>query len=355
MTDDQKNDAGQAEKQEKQLPAEQAKQRLQVQDEGSYSAFFDSARFEQLQRIAKVFAASKMVPEHFRGKDADCIIAVEMASRLNADPFALMQALYVVHGKPGFEAKFVIGLMNTRGPFEGPIQWTTTGEGKNRAWTAYAKHRQTGERCDATVTWAMAEAEGWVGKAGSKWKTMPDIMGRYRSAMFLARLFCPEVLMGMQSIDELHDIGEVQSRPAVETKSLADLKDGEETGFGFTRSKRQEIVVEDEPEASDEQTETTPEPDASQEAEPEDTGGKSVKTVVAAYEAFKSAWREFHGVTQGRTPKACETDFEKAMAAAAEHAGMPLNLVTEPDVANELLNLLASKNLDIGRLAAWAS
>jgi hypothetical protein len=53
---------------------------------------------------------------------------------------------------------------------------------------------------------AMANAEGWVSKAGSKWKTMPELMMRYRAAAFFGRLYAPEITMGMHSVEEVVDI-----------------------------------------------------------------------------------------------------------------------------------------------------
>jgi hypothetical protein len=52
----------------------------------------------------------------------------------------------------------------------------------------------------------MANAEGWVSKAGSKWKTMPELMMRYRAAAFFGRLYAPEITMGMHSVEEVVDI-----------------------------------------------------------------------------------------------------------------------------------------------------
>jgi hypothetical protein len=49
--------------------------------------------------------------------------------------------------------------------------------------------------------------EGWVSKDGSKWKTMPDVMLRYRAASFFGRLYAPEVLNGMKTVEEIEDIG----------------------------------------------------------------------------------------------------------------------------------------------------
>jgi len=51
----------------------------------------------------------------------------------------------------------------------------------------------------------MAVAEGWFGKAGSKWQTMPEVMLRYRAASFFGKLYAPELLMGIQTAEEIHD------------------------------------------------------------------------------------------------------------------------------------------------------
>ena len=55
------------------------------------------------------------------------------------------------------------------------------------------------------VTIAMAKAEGWYQKNGSKWKTMPELMICYRSAAFWTRLFAPEIGLGINTSDEAID------------------------------------------------------------------------------------------------------------------------------------------------------
>jgi hypothetical protein len=52
----------------------------------------------------------------------------------------------------------------------------------------------------------MAVNEGWYGKNGSKWQSMPDLMLRYRSAAFFGRIYAPELLMGLPSSEESRDI-----------------------------------------------------------------------------------------------------------------------------------------------------
>jgi hypothetical protein len=53
----------------------------------STSIFFDVEKFEHAQRIAKVFAGSTMVPEHFRNNIGNIMIAIEYAQRVDADIF----------------------------------------------------------------------------------------------------------------------------------------------------------------------------------------------------------------------------------------------------------------------------
>lgn len=169
------------------------------------SVYLNKEHFEQSWRAATMFAKSDLVPQQYRGKPENCMIAVNSAIRLDIEPIQFMQNTYIIHGKPGMEAKLIIGLVNERGPFVTPIQYKFQGEGAERSCTAYATHK-CGDVCEATVTWKMVCAEGWNKKPGSKWMTMPDQMFQYRSATFLARLFCPEVILGFQSVDEIEDV-----------------------------------------------------------------------------------------------------------------------------------------------------
>lgn len=177
-----------------------------IQDSGEFSMLLDSAKFHQLQRIGHMYATSKMVPQHFQGDEASCMVAVQMAMRLQVDPFMFLQKTYVVGGKPGMEAQMAIALVNTRGPFEGPIDWNFKHDDNNRVIeaTAFATHRKTGRVCSSTLTWETVVAEGW--DKNKKWTSLREQMFAYRSAVFLARRYCPEVLMGMAMAEELEEI-----------------------------------------------------------------------------------------------------------------------------------------------------
>jgi ribosomal protein S18 len=225
---------------------------LQTIETGDFANLLDTRKFEHMWRVASLYAKSKMVPEHYRGSPEDVFVAAQMAVRLGVDIFMFLQNTYVIHGKPGMEAKLAIALVNSRGPFDGPIQWKFEGDGEKRKCTAFARHRRTGEICEATVSWDMVKKEGWADKPGSKWKSIPDVMFRYRAATFLARLYAPECLMGMQTVDELDDTPrrfvDAQVLPSGESKAsrLADrLGSSAETPAPTTIAEAQHAAAEE--------------------------------------------------------------------------------------------------------------
>lgn len=179
--------------------------------------FSSAGGFELIQRMAKLLAASELVPPQFKGNVANTVIALEMAKRLNASPLAVMQNLYIVQGKPSWSAQFVIAAVNSTGRFS-PLRFTLSGKEGSDEWQciAWATEIATGEKLESPpVSIAMAKKEGWYGKNGSKWQTMPALMLRYRSATFFGRLYAPEILMGMSTEDEAIDITPVAPPPLV--------------------------------------------------------------------------------------------------------------------------------------------
>jgi len=186
----------------------------------------DSGRFDHLWRVATAFSKSALVPAAFQGKPADCFVAAQLSLRLGCDLFMLMQNLYIVHGKPGFEAKLAIALLNASGKIDGTVRYRFDGDGDAYGCTAYVTDKHSGELVEGPkVDWATVKGEGWdKPKSGqpSKWTTMPDQMFRYRSATFLIRAHYPEVMMGLQTPDEIEDTI-VDVEPVASPSDLASL------------------------------------------------------------------------------------------------------------------------------------
>lgn len=164
--------------------------------------------FELAQRAAKLLAQSSLVPKEYQGNLPNCVIALNMAARMNADPLMVMQNLYIVHGKPGWSSQFLISTFNTSGKFSA-LRYEWVGEEGKDSWgcRAWAIEKATGQKLvGATVTIGLAKKEGWYNKNGSKWQTMPEQMLMYRAASWFIRAYAPELAMGMHTVEELGDI-----------------------------------------------------------------------------------------------------------------------------------------------------
>lgn len=170
------------------------------------SSSSEAQAFELVQRQAKMLSASTLVPKEFQGNAANCAIGLNIAKRLGADPFMVIQNIDIIHGRPSFRASFLIAMVNASGRFT-PLQFRMEGNGDSRSCVAFARNKETGEIVEGPeITWAMAKAEGWSTKSGSKWMTMPDLMFRYRAAAFFARIYAPDITLGMHTSEELTDI-----------------------------------------------------------------------------------------------------------------------------------------------------
>jgi hypothetical protein len=186
------------------------------------SMMTDTARFEHVQRVANVFASSQLVPTHLRGKVADCVIALNIADRLGEDPLTVMQSIYVVGGKAGWSSSYMIARINQSGAIKGRITWDLKGAGKDLEVTAKATLLDGGEVVKATASMQMAIAEGWV--SNKKYASMPEMMLRYRSAAMLQRLYFPEVMLGMRTVEEIEtDPAPTQMQDITPAKTTSDL------------------------------------------------------------------------------------------------------------------------------------
>lgn len=171
--------------------------------------FLSTAAFEHGYRVAQMMMDSTMVPDHFRGNVGNCMIALNYAARTGLDPFMVMQKMYVIHGKPAIETQLQIALFNSCDKFS-LLRYKLTGkEGTDeRQCIAYATEKSSGDVIEGpAVSIKLAKKEGWYDKNGSKWKTLPELMLRYRAAAFFIRLYSPETTLGLMTSSEAEDIG----------------------------------------------------------------------------------------------------------------------------------------------------
>jgi hypothetical protein len=210
---------------------------------------FDTARMDALFNFAKKISVSSLIPEHYQNNPSNCFLAMWKSERMGMDFHSFMQVSYVLKGKFGYEAKFVIARLNTSGKFKGPIRWKADGEIKyekriveikiksddprnpnvvkreklfisidsTRSWTAFATLRDCNEKIEQTFFLKTAVMNGWTDDPASKWNTMTEEKGQYQSAVFLGRMYAPEVIMDMQTREELENIQDAEAVDVTET------------------------------------------------------------------------------------------------------------------------------------------
>lgn len=245
--------------------------RAQRKPENVEANFNTYRGFQAMHHMAESLANSTIIPEAFRNtimvKDrydqqakkwlfrpeanpngvSNCIIALNMAQRLGADPMMIMQNLYLVDGRPSWSSQFIIAAINSSGRYsplrfditggeeeveipyavtewvynqatkkKEPVESNQTARVKNYKCVAWVVEKATGERLESTpITMEMAVKEGWYQKNGSKWQSMPEQMLRYRAASFFGRIYAPDLLMGLRTQEEeMETIIDITPEPA---------------------------------------------------------------------------------------------------------------------------------------------
>ena len=215
--------------------------------------------------MAMMYAMSNFVPQSYKydknGQPfdpkvvlANCTIALEMATRMQANPLMVMQNLYIVYGQPAFNSKFLIACINASKRFS-PLRYEFKGEEGTDEYACRAiayeandiKHKEPLE--GDWISMRMAKAEGWVSRKGSKWSTMPAQMLRYRAAAFWQRAYCPEISMGLITAEEAQDTfaqtyEEIKQPSATHTNAIPTDELGRPSLTSVAAQAAQDVIVE---------------------------------------------------------------------------------------------------------------
>ncbi len=221
---------------------------------GNTTVFSSAESFNLAWHMADVLARSSIVPSIYQGNPSNCLIAIEMASRIKTSPMMVMQNLYIVHGNPAWSSQWIIAMINNSRRYKTELKFDIAYDEKGkpvscRAWAEdYNGNRVEGP----LITMEMARAEGWVSKNAAKWNNMTEVMIRYRAASFFGRLNCPDMIMGIYSQEEVVDafgdraeevkkarIPQRREENMAETVVEAEAVPSEEDGRKITQEERQ--------------------------------------------------------------------------------------------------------------------
>lgn len=194
------------------------------------SIFESGEKWELATKMAASLAKSTIVPKEFQNNANNALIAIEMASRLQTSPLMVMQHLYVVYGRPSWSAQYVIAMINGSGKYDMELQFEEVADKSGKPYSCMCWTEKDGRKVTGpVVTMDLAKAEGWYDKNGSKWKTMPQIMLRYRAASFFGRMNCPDLMMGMYTREEVEEFGKDEYLDNMNTEVQAEIAENANT------------------------------------------------------------------------------------------------------------------------------
>ena len=204
---------------------------LSVMNSDAASVCFASPQaMKDMSEVAAVISKSPIVPANFKDDVGGVLIALDMAQRLNLNPLAVMQNIYMVGNKPAWTGTFYAALITTSGLFRSyNYEEEETGEEvksigrKNLRCRVVAVGVDGNKVCGPWVDYVMAEKDGWSRRNGSKWQTMPELMIRYRAASFFVRTCCPNAAMGLREGSEQAEINEIEEEEEARKRQQPDF------------------------------------------------------------------------------------------------------------------------------------
>jgi len=202
-----------------------------INTDGESSIYQTTESFEFAQRQAKSLCQSQLVPTQYQGQNglSNCLVALEMSKRMNLSPLTVMQNLNVIHGKPTWSAQFISSQIIGCGRFKN-FDYIVTGKDDSLSVQCQALRLEDNKLVKGTaVSMKMAQKEGWTAK-NKKYQSMPELMLRNRAATFFGRQYIPDLLLGVQTSEEVVDIEPINVTDTVEPEVVQQEKKDD---FGF--------------------------------------------------------------------------------------------------------------------------
>ena len=198
------------------------------------NAVFNVQALGQLTAFAELMAQSAVtVPKHLAGKPADCMAIVMQAMQWGMNPYAVAQKTHLVNGVLGYEAQLVNAVISSSSAIVGRFHYEYGGDwekiaGKKDGRDELGLFVRVGAvlRGETDITWGENIYLADITTRNSPlWKTAPKQQIAYLAVKYWARLYCPEVILGVYSPDEVEPRTEKEINPvATQRVNLADIK-----------------------------------------------------------------------------------------------------------------------------------
>jgi len=220
------------------------------------NAVFNPQALSQLTSFANLMADSSIsVPAHFAGKPADCMAVVMQAMQWGMNPYAVAQKTHLINGVLGYEAQLVNAVISSSNAIVGRFHYEYDGDWSKctrtreetvkkpakgggtydkvervRGWTdedEIGLSVRVGAilRGESEITWGEPiYLSGVVIRNSPLWVSNPKQQIAYLGVKYWGRLYCPEVILGVYTPDEVEVRTEREINPS-ERPSRASISD----------------------------------------------------------------------------------------------------------------------------------
>ena len=202
---------------------------------------------QEVYKFAEVMASgSATVPKHLHGNVADCMALTMQAMQWGMFPFAVAQKTHLINGVLGYEAQLVSAVVNSSGVVQDRFHFDWFGPWENVIGKFEIRKGDKGEY--RVPGWKLAEEAGcgvrvWATLTGESeprvlelllaqartrnstlWADDPKQQLAYLAQKRWARLYAPDVILGVYTRDELEDAPEREINAAPQSTSPAPVK-----------------------------------------------------------------------------------------------------------------------------------
>jgi len=189
------------------------------------SVIFNDANYNRVMSLAKVMASGKAtVPNELRN-EGDCAAIIIQSLMWGMNPWAVAQKTHVISGKLGYEAQLVNAVINAMAPTKDRIHYEWFGPWEKVIGKFKILRGDKGEY--RVPDWTMKDEEGcgvraWATMKGedaprelelllaqartrnsTMWADDPRQQLAYLAVKRWSRLYCPDVILGVYTPDEL--------------------------------------------------------------------------------------------------------------------------------------------------------
>jgi hypothetical protein len=176
-----------------------------------------------LAKVADTLSRGEIaVPAHCRGRPGVCFALAMQALEWGLPIMSVINKSYVPRNSDriGFESQLLHAVIEKNAPIKGRLRYEILGEGDERRCKIGATFKGEDKPHEYTSETLGKMHPGHVTKDGREyvkgsqlWDDNPEVQMFYSASRQWARLFCPDVLLGAYTPDELRDSGPIDVTP----------------------------------------------------------------------------------------------------------------------------------------------